>query len=237
MPAKPKKTRIKAAPVQDLIIKALADDCPVALHDRDSFLRSGVLKTALGKAAQKDATPAAVKKSLSRAKSGAIREVLVLAQDHPRVMLPEMGMVAISVSIASLNAARQKWLDPKAEAWQVAHRNWRKSRSGSEPRPEKPEPTQEFILQSIIKAARIWIDEELHGSDSGGGLHLLILDASIVHGSSSFDMLLTVSYRELTHFTRFVREVVQRAEHVNSSQTLQIPFRIGFPKLRDNRPF
>jgi hypothetical protein len=206
---KMKKPRLKFARVQDRIIKAIAVDYPLKLHDRDSLLSSNTLKLAL-KADQKNKNsgPKSIKKGLFRVKSEAVREVLVLEQDHPRVRLPEMGMVAISVSIASLNGEHKKWL---------------KNNRG-------PEPTQEVILRRIITSARRWIDEELRLSNSAG-LPLLILDASIIHGSSSFDMLITVLYRELAHFTRFVREVVQRTDHVNSSQTLQIPFRIGFPKL------
>jgi hypothetical protein len=229
MPAKPKKShakaRIRTAPVQDLIIKAIADDYPTVLHDRDSFLRSRALKKAV-----RGTPDAAVKKSLSRAKHGAIPEILVLGRNHERVMLPEIGMVAISVSISSLNAEREDWKDGAGKAWWA----WKKSRSGPEPHPSEPEPTQEVILRRIINSAREWIDEELLPNKSSPGLQLLILDASIVHGSSSFDMLLTVLYHELAHFTRFVREVVQRAKHVNSSQTLQIPFRIGFPKLQED---
>jgi hypothetical protein len=209
MPAKSKKSHLKSARIQDKIIKAIASDHPLKFHDRDSLLRSDTLKLAL-EADQKNKTagPKSVRKGLFRVKSEAVREVLVLEQDHPRVNLPEMGMVAISVSIASLNNEHKKWLKSKRQT----------------------EPTQELILHRIITSAKKWIDEELPQGKSAG-LPLLILDASIIHGSSSFDMLITVLYRELVHFTRFVREVVQRTDHVNSSQTLQIPFRIGFPKL------
>jgi hypothetical protein len=215
--------------VQELIIRALAEDYPTRLHDRESLLKSDSLKVALESAnGNGDAGGDAVKKSLLRAKSDAVREVLVPYQLHPRVLLPEMGMIAISVSIASLNQEHETWLKLQGDEWVAAHARWARTRSGREPKPKSPEPTQELVLQRIIALAKRWIVQETRHGEAVG-LQLLVLDASIVHGSGSFDMLLTILYRELAQFTRFVREVVQRTQHVNSTQTLQVPYRIGFP--------
>jgi hypothetical protein len=228
---KMERTRIRTAPSQELIIKALAEDYPSKLHDRESFLKSDSLKRALESASvDGGAAPHAVKKSLLRAKSGALRQVLVPYQLHPRVMLPEMGMVAISVSIASLNQEREIWLKTGGQEWIASRTRWARSKVGQEPKLANAEPSQELVLQRIILSAKHWLAQESR-ADASSRLQLLVLDASIVHGSGSFDMLLTILYRELAHFTRFVREVVQRTQHVNSTQTLQVPYRIGFPVL------
>jgi len=224
------KSRIRPAPAQEIIIDAIADDFPHRLHDRDSLLRSPALDREIksrgpaGKTRQE-----AVKRSLGRVRHGPVREVLLLDRNHPRIRLPEIGIVAVSISIVSLNAEHEAWLKSNGSDWKVAHQAWRRDMKAREPVPPSPEPTQELILRRIIEGSKNWIREELPRRSDGEGLRLLILDASIVHGSGSFDILLTVLYRQLDHFTRFIREVVQRTQHVNSTQTLQVPYRIGLP--------
>jgi hypothetical protein len=193
------------------------------LHDRKSLLAEANIKHGrAGARSTKIVAETAINKSLARAKSGAVREVLLLDRRHDRVNLPEIGMVAISVSIVSLNQEHEQWSAERTERREATH---------PPAQNDNKEPTQELILERIIARAHEWLDQETRLRPPDEGLQLLVLDASIVHGSSSFDMLLTILYREVSMFTRFVREVVQRTRHVNSSQTLQIPYRIGFPNF------
>jgi hypothetical protein len=229
-PAKPKRNRV--APAQDLIIQTIAHELPTRLHDRDSLLQSQALDGALkDKGGSAGPLQGAVKRSLARVRHGPVREVLLLDQHHPRVMLPEIGLIAVSVSLTSLNIEHGEWLAAGGEAFKTAEREWRlkDKRRGKPPIPPSPEPTQELILDRIILNASAWIQEELKDRTANNGLHIVILDASIVHGSGNFDILMTVLYRQSFYFTRFIREVIQRTRHVDATQTLQVPYRVGFP--------
>jgi hypothetical protein len=221
MRGKIRTPRVRRAPTQQKIIAALARDYPMRLHNKNTVLQTKILE---------GENQDSVRKSLG-GRAGPVREVLLLRRTHERVMLPEMGIVAVSVSIVSLNAAHEQWKVAGGAAWRKKYRAWKRLERGEEPRPATPEPSQERILDAIVSAAHAWIDEELAPSNDSEGVQLMVLDGSIVHGSGSFDLMITVLYRRSEHFTRFIREVVQRIPHVSATQTLQVPYRVGFPNI------
>lgn len=85
-------------------------------------------------------------------------------------------------------------------------------------RDEKPElniSSQQDIAHTIISEAKKWLQER-HDTD------ILITGLVIVHGSSEFDMLLSVKYSLMESYAEFIQEVVQRVPCVQRTHTMQI---------------
>ena len=143
-------------------------------------------------------------RALSRLVSdGSITEVLWPSGRSDKVQLPEQGMIAVSVNLGSLREERL---------------TWESSRQG-------PEPSQERIVTEIIARTQPWIEDNL----DGGKLPLLLVNASIIHGSNAFDILISAQYRNPYNLLRYTREVVQVAPHVAGTHTMLVAQNYGFP--------
>ncbi len=129
--------------------------------------------------------------------SGALREVVIPNGSDERVNLKESGLIAVSVSLPVLNAEHDAW-----------------EKSGK----IGPEPNQEWLAQEIRDRTIDWIVSEREDH----GIPLFLKDVLIVHGSSSFDLLILVMYRSSRDFMAYVREVIQRVRGVLGTQTMQI---------------
>jgi hypothetical protein len=190
------------------ILRALAAEFP-RLHNRQSFLESKSLLEWFQKGDQQGLTDherQAVAKALTRLiNDDSISEILWPAGHAEKVDLPEQGMIAVSVDLGSLREERL---------------GWEQSRDG-------PEPTQERIVTEIISRSRKWIDENL----DMGKLPLLLTNASIIHGSNAFDILISASYRNPYNLLRYTREVVQVINHVAGTHTMLVAQSYGFPNF------
>lgn len=117
------------------------------------------------------------------------------------------GYVAVTVSPSGIREAR----DPK----------------GSHKGGPKDATSQEEVIKWIAKQTTDWdphpAGQDLTSHDSGRGVRwprqIVLLDIAITH-SASWDILISVSYREADDFMAYVREVVQMAPHVTGTQTL-----------------
>ena len=198
----------RPASASERILRALAAEFP-RLHDRQSFLDSPSLLQWF----EKDGEPGltdnerqAVARALSRLISdGTIGEVLWPRGHAEKILLPEQGMIAVSVDLGSLREERLSW----------------------EGKREGAEPSQERIVTEIIDRSRIWIEENL----DGGKLPLLLTNASIIHGSNAFDILISASYRNPYNLLRYTREVVQVVNHIAGTHTMLVAQNYGFPNF------
>jgi hypothetical protein len=201
------------------ILFALAADAP-ALHDRSSFLKSAALKHEYRKGGDEEQELTvkeqnAIMKTLGRLiAGGAIGEVLILRGNHSKVELGEAGLVAISISLTSMKKDFEEW---KTNGH--VNGNYR-------------EPTQENVIHEILTLSRIWLEKKR----GNGEINIYPVNISIVHGSSAFDILITVLYRHSQDFMQYVREVVQRASHVDGTHTMQISSSRGFPDIHGESP-
>lgn len=190
------------------IFRALASEFP-RLHDRQSFLESKSLKSwheKDGGGALSDNERQAATRALTRLISdGTISEILWPHGDAEKIQLPEQGMIAVSVDLGSLREERL---------------TWENGRVG-------PEPSQERIVTEIIARSRGWIEENL----DGGKLPLLLTNASIIHGSNAFDILISAQYRNPYNLLRYTREVVQVVAHVAGTHTMLVAQSYGFPNF------
>ncbi|WP_296539686.1 hypothetical protein [Rhizorhabdus sp.] len=201
----------KPAGAAERILRALAAEFP-RLHDRQSFLDSDALKAWYEKQGDtlSDNERQAVARALSRLISdGSISEVLWPSGHSDKVQLPEQGMIAVSVNLGSLREERLAW----------------------EATREGPEPSQERIVTEIVTRTRPWIDSNL----DGGKLPLLLVNASIIHGSNAFDILISAQYRNPYNLLRYTREVVQVAPHVAGTHTMLVAQNYGFPDFSPKR--
>ena len=202
----------RPAAASERILRALAAEFP-RLHDRQSFLDSPALRGHHGKAAGEaldDHERQAANRALTRLVSeGSIGELLWPRGHADKVQLPEQGMIAVSVNIGSLREERLSW-----EA----------NRRG-------PEPSQERIVTEIIERSRGWIEENL----DGGKPPLILVNASIIHGSNAFDILISAQYRNPYSLLRYTREVVQVAPHVAGTHTMLVAQNYGFPDFGAGR--
>jgi len=198
----------RRAGASERILRALAAEFP-RLHNRQSFLDSPSLLEWFEKEDGQGLTDnerQAVAKALARLISDdTISEVLWPYGHAEKVLLPEQGMIAVSVDLGSLREERLSW---------ETHR-------------EGPEPTQERIVTEIIHRSRKWIDQNL----DGGKLPLLLTNASIIHGSNAFDILISASYRNPYNLLRYTREVVQIVSHVAGTHTMLVAQNYGFPNF------
>lgn len=190
------------------IFRALASEFP-RLHDRQSFLDSDALKSWYekeGEGALSDNERQAVARALSRLISdGTISEILWPHGDAEKIQLPEQGMIAVSVDLGSLREERLVWENGRVG----------------------PEPSQERIVTEIIARSRTWIEANL----DGGKLPLLLTNASIIHGSNAFDILISAQYRNPYNLLRYTREVVQVVAHVAGTHTMLVAQSYGFPNF------
>jgi len=198
----------RRAGASERIVRALAAEFP-RLHDRQSFLDSPSLRDAHEKGdaeALSENERQAVARALTRLVSdGTISEVLWPRGHAEKIQLPEQGMIAVSVDLGSMREERLAW---------ESHR-------------EGPEPSQERIVTEIITRSRKWIEENL----DGGKLPLLLTNASIIHGSNAFDILIGASYRNPYNLLRYTREVVQVVNHVAGTHTMLVAQSYGFPSF------
>jgi hypothetical protein len=198
----------RRASASERILRALATEFP-HLHDRQSFLDSPSLLQWFEKEGEpglSDNERHAVARALSRLiNDGTLGEVLWPRGHAEKILLPEQGMIAVSVDLGSLREERLTWED--------GH--------------EGAEPSQERIVTEIIARSRIWIEENL----DGGKLPLLLTNASIIHGSNAFDILISASYRNPYNLLRYTREVVQVVNHVAGTHTMLVAQNYGFPNF------
>jgi hypothetical protein len=201
-----KGASVKGAGASERILRALAAEFP-RLHDRQSFLESPSLgQWYEGEEGLTEQERQAVARALTRLISdGTISEVLWPRGHADKIQLPEEGMIAVSVDLGSLREERLAW----------------------EGRREGPEPSQERIVTEIIGRSRGWIEENL----DNGKLPLLLTNASIIHGSNAFDILITASYRNPYNLLRYTREVVQVVSHVAGTHTMLVAQNYGFPNF------
>jgi hypothetical protein len=196
----------KGAGASERILRALAAEFP-RLHDRQSFLESPSLQAWYeGEDGLSDPERQAVARALTRLISdGTISEVLWPRGHADKIQLPEEGIIAVSVDLGSLREERLAW----------------------EANREGPEPSQERIVTEIITRSRGWIEENL----DNGKLPLLLTNASIIHGSNAFDILISASYRNPYNLLRYTREVVQVVSHVAGTHTMLVAQNYGFPNF------
>ena len=200
------KTAGGKAGASERILRALAAEFP-HLHDRQSFLESpSLLGWYDGEEGLTEQERQAVARALTRMISdGTISEVLWPRGHSDKVQLLEQGMIAVSVDLGSLREERLAW---------------KGARDG-------PEPSQERIVTEIIARSRNWIEENL----DNGKLPLLLTNASIIHGSNAFDILISASYRNPYNLLRYTREVVQVVNHVAGTHTMLVAQNYGFPNF------
>ncbi|MCP5371378.1 MAG: hypothetical protein H6907_06545 [Hyphomicrobiales bacterium] len=130
------------------------------------------------------------------------REVIMPEGNNERINLPELGLIAVTISLPVLNDDFGKWVMDEKKG---------------------PEPTQENVAHRIRRRTIKWI---IDNADDDG-LPLFLRDIWIVHGSNSFDMLILVMYRRSKLFMAYVREVVQRVRGVLRTQTMQVSNSLG----------
>lgn len=202
----------RAVGAAERILRALAAEFP-RLHDRQSFLDSDGLRAGYqteGDAPLSDNERQAAARTLTRMISdGILSEVLWPAGHSDKVQLPEQGMIAVSVNLGSLREERL--------AWEV-------SRQG-------PEPSQERIISEIVDRSRLWIEQNM----DDGKLPLLLVNASIIHGSNAFDILINAQYRNPYNLLRYTREVVQVVAHITGTHTMLVAQSYGFPNFAPPR--
>lgn len=189
------------------ILCSLAAEFP-RLHDRQSFLDSPALAAWFdaGPKGLSDNERQSVGKALGRLiGDGTIGEVLWPRGHAAKVELPEQGMIAVSVDLGSMREERILW----------------------EVNREGAEPSQERIVAEIVDRSRKWIAENM----DGGKLPLLLSNASIIHGSNAFDILISASYRNPYNLLRYTREVVQVVNHVAGTHTMLVAQSYGFPNF------
>lgn len=215
------------------IVAALANESP-RVHGRQSFLNSESLARQFGKAALSEAEKNSVSKTLGRLiANNTVGEILYLRQTTG---FAGEGLVGVSVSLTSLHDRHEKWrkdCDKKNEDRQI-----------------REEPTQEWIAREILRGSKAWVDkkrreqenqqslksgDEASVMDPYAAIPLIVRDINIVHGSGSFDLLVSVRYRHPDIFLEYVRKVVQKVPCVESTQTMQIASSEGLLHFEDHR--
>lgn len=195
----------RRAGASERILRALAAEFP-RLHDRQSFLQSEALLEWYGDEGLSEHERQAVARALTRMISDdTVSEILWPRGHAEKIQLPEQGMIAVSVDLGSLREERLVW---------------ESNRGG-------PEPSQERIVTEIISRTRPWIEQNLDGAK----LPLLLTNASIIHGSNAFDILISASYRNPYNLLRYTREVVQVVNHVAGTHTMLVAQNYGFPNF------
>lgn len=193
----------RRAGASERITRALAAEFP-RLHDRQSFLESKSLLDWYGEEGLSELDRQAVSRALARMISDdTVSEILWPRGHSEKIQMPEQGMIAVSVDLGSLREERLAWESNRAGA----------------------EPSQERIVTEIISRTRPWIEQNL----DGGKLPLLLTNASIIHGSNAFDILISASYRNPYNLLRYTREVVQVVNHVAGTHTMLVAQNYGFP--------
>lgn len=202
----------RPAAASERVLRAIAAEFP-RLHDRQGLLDSAALAAAHGRSEGEtlsDHERQAAARTLTRMVSdGTVGELLWPRGHADKVQLPEQGMIAVSVDLGSLREERLAW----------------------EAKREGEEPSQEAIVREIVRRSRGWISANL----DDGKLPLLLVNASIIHGSNAFDILISAQYRNPYNLLRYTREVVQVAPHVAGTHTMLVAQSYGFPDLIGER--
>jgi hypothetical protein len=186
--------------------------------DRNKVVSDLLSSTGCSKA-EENTVRAAIAKTLGRLiHDGTLTENLTIGERPQSAKTKgnpkrHRGYVALTVSTSGIRDAR----DPN-----VAHKG-----------PSKDVTSQEQVIRWIANKTREW-NPNGEGQDSskndGQGVEsegtpirwpreIILLDIAITH-SSAWDMLISVSYREADEFMQYVRDVVQMAPHVVSTQTM-----------------
>lgn len=236
MPNEPPPIPTRRGEASERILHALAAEFP-KMHNRQSFLQSPELLEKFNKKPGEGLTDheaRAVSKTLGRLigdkgdqATRPISEILWLRGRDDRVQLPESGLVAVSIDITTLR--EEEWFRSRLSAGELENPS-AKLRGPLLP-PERA-PTQEGVVDEIIARSKEWVKEK--AKDSSGDLPILLTNVSIVHGSSSFDILINVSMKNEESLLRYTREVVQRIPHVSGTQTMLVSEGYGFSDVSDS---
>ena len=130
-----------------------------------------------------------------------LKEVVVPIPDQSGLNLAETGLVAVSISLTELNNKKKAWFRDKESGLLVGD-----------------EPSQVNLAQDLRVSSRDWLNTKFRGEP----LPLFVKDIWIVHGSTSFDLIIVVMYRESKDFLNYIRDVVQSIDCVDSTQTMLI---------------
>ncbi len=220
------RLRTPRGEVTERILAGLAEEFPIP-HNRASFIDSEALTRRygkkLGELTRKEKTSA--NRTLGKLiAEGAISESLFLKREDPRVNLPVAGLVSISINLDRLTQAREEW-PVEREKWKQDYEQWKKTKIG--PAPEEPlEPNQEGIIRRIIQRSKKW-----GARSSENPFSLLLISISIVHGSSDFDLLVIVLFKNNDEYMQYVRDVIQQVPFVQKTHTMQIGAWFGFPEI------
>jgi hypothetical protein len=221
---------LKAAPTgrgvaTERILSALSEEFPT-VHDRESFLSSAALARQFGKkvGGLNEAERTSASRTLGRLISdGAVRESLFLKRDQDRVDHTGVGLVSISINLDRLTQERDYWPEKHAK-WQDEHSRWTTTHEGPEPL-EPLIPKQEAIVKRIIENTRTWSVQTEYK------YRLVLVNISIVHGSSDFDILILVLYYNNDQYMSYIRDVIQRVPFIQKTHTMQIGAWEGFPEI------
>jgi DNA-binding Lrp family transcriptional regulator len=224
--AAPERRQTPRNEVTRRIVGALADALPDVL-DRDELRDSAELARRFKKTRDKflPKEKRDAMRTLGRlVGNGLVGEALFLRGE--KVGARNIGLVAVSIDLVRLTYEWSRWdrRTKKYEAWVI------QGKKANEPTKPETEPNQESIVEEIIQRTKAWLieNDELDENSDRLRLPLLLQDVSIVHGSSTFDILMTVRYRSSDKFMKYIREVVQRVGCVRSTHTMQVGLRRGF---------
>lgn len=197
------------------ILSSLAQEFPYR-HSREDFLAKLYPSRLKGAARTLGALMAQRSRKGSKKKQQ-VGESLHLV-NGPAVGLDFAGLVSATVNLVELTNDWRLWREQKDAQGE-----------------SRPEPNQELIVLKIIEETGRWIETEIKNNPQNTKLNnrcpIVLLDVSIIHGSSEIDLLLTILYRSNEDFMRYVREVIQRANHIQGTHTMQIGMRIGYPSI------
>ena len=144
--------------------------------------------------------------------SGAISEVFLINGDAEEVELPNLGIASVSISLSEIKRINKK-------------------------RTKNYEISQETIVDDIIEKTKSYIINDYQEMSARETLtkkkqrkiKIHPLCAYITHGSNQFDLLVFILYRDPKDYMRYVRNVIQEIDAVDSTQTMQVSDVKGFP--------
>jgi hypothetical protein len=227
-----KRQRIARGLATERILAALADEFP-RVHDRDSLVNSTAMAHRFNKESGEELSAREkhiIRRTLGRLISKElVGEALFPKGGGDKTNLRNAGLVSVAINLDRLSQARKEW-SRKHDAWQKDHENWLKEKIGPEPI-EPLEPNQEGIVGELIDATHLWCLKQNSTSPP-----LIILGIYIVHGSSDFDLLMSILYRDHEEFLQYIRDIIQRTDYVQKTHTMQIGGWEGFPDIHRSSP-